>query len=519
MHGRPHRRAFLTSSLSVLGSYVLPSNIFGYSQSAWACAPASQVISVGSGVAVPSNFLGMHFHYWPHCYESGNIIVPAPTLSPTPNFSYGAWRSHDYYGGFNGNAANNVTVFQWANFHTSAGETTNAEIWASTNSAWAELDSVIQLHNSLGHDIYFTVYGTPNWAAKPGYNVGGLGSSSPPQNLDDLSNFIGALVTRYNTTAVFSNPMPIRYLEVWNEPLPRNNSIVSFSGAVLTWQFTESAGYSGAGLPLSVGDLVFFTSTGTLPNGISAGTAYYVITVSGALFTISTTSGGIAISLSGGSGALTAHVAECFFWGSSSDMAAMARTIYQAAKAVDPNIIVASPAFTGDLDPNDNAISQFLLASDGAGGNGKDWVDVLACHPYDTTVDTSTSSFPNLFYTIGQVRSLAASAGLPDATPWLISEQGWTSDDRYMNADTESNQALKLARHAIVSAAMGAQKHIFYVYDENYLGLPMLMNSSIKQSVLNSVNQNICGQTIVQCQINIDSTVTVVLGNGQSYCV
>lgn len=507
--------SFLT--LKYLISCTKKENDAGVTTPAPTYAPVSQTISVGTGVAVPSQFLGMHFHYWPHCYTNGNTISPAPSLSPAPSFNFGTWRSHDYFGGFNNNAGNNSSVFRWLNLHTASNQTTNNSIWSAPNSAWTELDSVIQTHHNAGRDIYFTVYGTPTWAARTGFSIGGQAPSAPPQNLSDLANFITALVTRYNTTTVFATKTPIQYLEIWNEPQVRRNSAVTYSGATLTWSFAESSGYTGAGLPIAHGDRVLFTTNSTLPTGLSASTVYYVVNVTGATFFVSSSPGGSAITLSGGAGTLTAHYLSNFFWGTSTDMVAIAKTIYQAAKAVDPNIIVTSPGFTGGLDSQDNDITSFLTASDGSGGKGANWIDALACHPYNTTVDTTTA-VPQLSYTIQTIKSLMMTAGLPASTPWLISEQGWMTNNTYMAGDTENNQALKIARHAVISAASGAQKHIFYVFDEDYLGTPtLIMNSNLKQTQFNWIHQNICGQTITECHILTDSTVKVTLGNGQTY--
>lgn len=52
--------------------------------------------------------------------------------------------------------------------------------------------------------------------------------------------------------------------------------------------------------PFNINDRVVFTSTGTLPTGITSGTTYYVKTISDAdSFSLSTTPGGVVLSLSG----------------------------------------------------------------------------------------------------------------------------------------------------------------------------------------------------------------------------
>ncbi len=82
---------------------------------------------------------------------------------------------------------------------------------------------------------------------------------------------------------------------------PRMNSIVTVTTAnpaVVTW----------ASHGLVVGNTVAFTSTGTLPTGMAAGTIYYVVTVPSAdTFTFSTTLGGGAVATTvAGTGTYTA---------------------------------------------------------------------------------------------------------------------------------------------------------------------------------------------------------------------
>jgi hypothetical protein len=61
---------------------------------------------------------------------------------------------------------------------------------------------------------------------------------------------------------------------------------------------TETFGLTGASTNLSNGDPVTFTTTNTLPNGLVAGTVYYVINTSANSFQVSATSGGDAVTIS-----------------------------------------------------------------------------------------------------------------------------------------------------------------------------------------------------------------------------
>jgi len=387
---------------------------------------------------------------------------------------------------------------------------------------WGALDAIVLAETQAGRDIYFTLCGTPAWAARPDmvFMGGKLGPSSPSAAMDSLALFVTALLTRYNTDTVLSRITPIRYLEVWNEPEVRNNSACTFQDSTLTWRYTESGGVV-TGLPFAPGDQVFFTTDGTLPSGLAANTPYFVTSLSGADFTVATTAGGTATTMSGGSGSLRCHrLYDSFFWGDATDIAKMARTVYRAAKAMDASVTVTSPGFTGSLARPDNEISAFLKASDGAGGFGKDWIDAVAIHPYDTTVDGGTE-VPQLAATLSQVRTLVASAGADAGLPLYISEQGWISprSDLYLLDTAEDEQAKKIFRHLAVSAASSVRKHILYAYDDGYLGTPFVSNSAVKQSMLDWFHRNVCGQRIIACQILASGAVTVTLEGGRVFTV
>lgn len=62
-------------------------------------------------------------------------------------------------------------------------------------------------------------------------------------------------------------------------------------------------------------------------------------------------------------------------------MAAMAKAVYQAIKAIDPTAIVIAPciAYSGSI----SILSTFLQSSDGATGRGGDWCDGVSFHFYN----------------------------------------------------------------------------------------------------------------------------------------
>ncbi len=134
-------------------------------------------------VKVPADFVGMHFHRWPQ----GNPLSPAPT------YGYGTVRSHDY-------------GVAWDNIEAAPGKYN-----------WDRLDGWVQTHSAAGKTLIYTVYGTPGWASsrstvKDAY--GFSGAAAPPTALSVLSDFVTALVSRYNG----KGSRKISFIEIWNEP-------------------------------------------------------------------------------------------------------------------------------------------------------------------------------------------------------------------------------------------------------------------------------------------------------------
>ena len=181
---------------------VLPTRSLGY----WNNTATYIVSNIFSGsIAVPPNFLGMHIHFWPG------------GASTAPTYGYGTTRSIDY------GPASGFGI-QWRYIEPSANGVYT----------WTNMDQWVAAHQALGHDIIYTLYGTPTGYAEFATTADGygyLGGASPPTSNTNAANFITALFTRYNTSGGgYSGAAPgtIKYLEVWNEPT------FGSSGAALT---------------------------------------------------------------------------------------------------------------------------------------------------------------------------------------------------------------------------------------------------------------------------------------------
>lgn len=177
-----------------------------------------QTIQIGAlPVTVPADYVGMHFRGWPITNPAFQQEAPFPqTVSPTPTMGFGAVRLHD--SGF----------CNWYQIETSQG-----------GYNWSNLDTIVTRHRTDGRTVMFELLGAPQFyianadpkkAALDTYAVaGGLcypGATVGVEGRDGLvglSNFITALVTRYNAAGGvwrLANPTlgrGIDKLECWNE--------------------------------------------------------------------------------------------------------------------------------------------------------------------------------------------------------------------------------------------------------------------------------------------------------------
>jgi len=450
---------------------------------------AYSVLSSGN-VSVPSSFLGMHFKGWP--------VSRSGVASPTPNFPYGYARLHDYGPLFNGG-------IKWSALNPT-NVSTIEDMYASASVAWSKFDEAMVAHNARGAKILYNIFGCPSWLAGAQYQVLDVyniaAGCANPTDLTKVRLFVQAVLNRH-----LVNGIQVDMIEGWNEP--------RFSQL----EFTANASTNQITFPVSslysTNSKVFFTTTGTLPAGLNPNTFYYLKTSSNST-TVSLTSGGADVDITGaGTGVHTMVKHSSFYWGTPSELAQLQRAIYQEVKAFNPNIVVASPAF--DLK---STISPYCSASDGASGFGRDWQDIVGCHPYNTTLNPNDSGDIGLFSWLSDLRVQCTSSGMSPSIPLFVSEQGWIPGGSspsvgYFDVKSDLEQAVKMWRHLAVSASMGMQSHFYYIY-EDLLGTPPLSTSSIKQQFLSHAATDFVGKTIKDCEVYYDGAVKLTFADGSS---
>lgn len=178
-----------------------------------------------------------------------------------------------------------------------------------------------------------------------------------------------------------------------------------------------------------------------------------------------------------------------------------ARAVSQAIKAVDPTAIILTPSARDE----DTAylVKNFLAASDGAGGNGGDWVDGIAMHVY-MAQDPVTGNTPWAYKIIVDTyRRGAIDSGYP-SLPIYCTESG-----SLLELD---DLAEYLQRRLLVFAGLGVQAFIGYASDFPDAPLAPYV------SEWNATVAAISGKTISSMVKNMDESVTAMI-DGSAYTV
>lgn len=156
-----------------------------------------------------------------------------------------------------------------------------------------------------------------------------------------------------------------------------------------------------------------------------------------------------------------------YFTGTPAALAAMARTIYQAVKAVDPTARVLNPAPTGleypwvqgDRSGTDN-LDRFLGASDGAGGTGAQWVDVVSFHAYSHNGENNLYAIPQM---VANVRTCIGGHGLAGRPLWITETSAITPA---LDTFAVQHQQDFIARTLLLAIGSGVERVIWYAWDD-----------------------------------------------------
>ncbi len=156
-----------------------------------------------------------------------------------------------------------------------------------------------------------------------------------------------------------------------------------------------------------------------------------------------------------------------YFTGTPQALAAMARAVYQAVKAVDPQALVLSPAPTGLEYPwlagdasGTDYLDRFLGADDAAGGSGRDWVDAIAFHAYSHDGFNNVFAIPQM---VANVRACMALHGLDGKPIWITETSAITPP---LDSFVAQHQQDYIARTLLLALGCGIERVVWYAWDD-----------------------------------------------------
>lgn len=159
-----------------------------------------------------------------------------------------------------------------------------------------------------------------------------------------------------------------------------------------------------------------------------------------------------------------------FFSGTASKLAEVAKTIYQAAKAVKPTITIVGVGCTGVLYNSTGSgiqyTDQFLAASDGVSGTGKNWIDVISVHTY---AHDGFNDISQMINTKGYLDTIKTSNGIANMDVWAT-EWGYITPAMQNYTGPAAGKIAMHVRYALWNVVCGMKRAIMYRYGADGLG-------------------------------------------------
>lgn len=159
-----------------------------------------------------------------------------------------------------------------------------------------------------------------------------------------------------------------------------------------------------------------------------------------------------------------------YFSGTPAKLAEMAKAINVAAKAVKPTVKIMGVGATGvtftdglaagTSNSGVDITKYFLDASDGAGGFGKNWIDIISVHTYD---HSGTNNLANLDAVKGLISTIKTSSGVAGMPVWS-SEFGYITPEFQYYVGPSAARIAALVRYVLMHVVMGMDRCVLYAY-------------------------------------------------------
>ena len=177
-------------------------------------------------------------------------------------------------------------------------------------------------------------------------------------------------------------------------------------------------------------------------------------------------------------------------------LATIQRKAYQAIKAADPSALVLSPCFTSVFSGIDGTfgngvgLEQFLAASDGATGTGKDWFDHCAYHFYCNDSALRPTGLERMYR---ECRAALDAVGRSDAEIW--GEETGAIVPGLQTLDS-ANQVALMRAYVIALFALGCTRVIWFSFDAGDIGFGTGSNRTALTDAWNQLSAGLAGATI-----------------------
>lgn len=193
----------------------------------------------------------------------------------------------------------------------------------------------------------------------------------------------------------------------------------------------------------------------------------------------------------------------------SARLAVLQRLLYQTVKALQPTAVVLAPCFTSVFSGL-AGLNAYFAASDGAGGTGKSWFDVMT---YNFYCNDNSRRIHGLWQMWTGVQAAMTAVGI--SKPVWATETGLITPS--LKTYSESDKANLVSAYMLSLAVLGVERAIYYGYDDGIIGFD---DSAATIAAWNLLASQIAGKSFISGSIQFDrnTTYTVALG-GISFTV
>ena len=193
------------------------------------------------------------------------------------------------------------------------------------------------------------------------------------------------------------------------------------------------------------------------------------------------------------------NASSSIFSGSTSNLVALQKVLYETVHQLSPTSLVLSPTYTG---LGGQPMTNFLQAGGGA------YFDIAAMHGYvDANGESIIQSFNNF--------KNALVAGGAGNKPIWDTEWSWWPD----NPPPQDVQAAFLSTSLILQSALGVQRELYYAYDSIDHGIYNQTTGALTQAgvAFQTTTEWLLGATMVAgCQVSGTTYSVPLLEGGQS---